>query len=139
MEPTISRYYHLDVEVGPERIGQVERILAAHLRHWGLRTLVDPVCHCTRLLLRAIDEHGPDRTAVVEMWWAGQHLVTAVSDRNRQAPAERVPPEGLSRVAEWSDGWGRYPGPGGTTVWFSCRVRTADPVPTAIAAVPVAG
>jgi hypothetical protein len=139
MEPTVSRYYHLDVEVSPERIGQVERILAAHLRHWGLRSLVDPVCHSSRLLLGAIDTHGPDRTAVVEMWWAGRHLVTAVSDRNRAVGA--ADPEHsahLLRVAEWSDGWGRYPGPSGTTVWFSCKVRTADPVPVPVA-VPVAG
>ncbi|MFI7012531.1 pep a2 [Streptomyces sp. NPDC050145] len=139
MEPTLSRHYHLDVEVGPEQIGQVERILAAHLRHWGLRTLADPVCHCTRMLLQDIEDHGADKTAVVEMWWTGQHLVTAVSDHNRELPAAQAERQDLSsRIAEWSDGWGSYPAPTGRTVWFTCRVRLPEPEPLA-AAVPVPG
>lgn len=139
MDPTLSRHYHLDVEVGPEKIGQVERILAAHLRHWGLRTLCDPVCHGVRLLLQSIEEHGADKKAVVEMWWTGQHLVTAVADNNRELPAPDAGRQGrLSRIAEWSDGWGCYPAPTGKTVWFSCRVRLPETAPLA-AAVPVPG
>ena len=44
MKTAVPCYYHLDVEVSPERVGQVRRILAAHLRLWDLETLVEPVC-----------------------------------------------------------------------------------------------
>ncbi len=44
MKTAVPCYYHLDVEVSPERVGQVRRILAAHLRFWDLEDLVEPVC-----------------------------------------------------------------------------------------------
>ena len=74
MKTAVPCYYHLDVEVSPERVGQVSRILAAHLKSWYLETLVEPVCHSTEMLLRAIDEHAKDKNTSIEMWWNGQHL-----------------------------------------------------------------
>jgi hypothetical protein len=120
-------YYHLDVEVSSERTEQVRRILAAHLRHWGLRALVEPVGYCTGVLLRAIEEHGADKRAVVEMRWNGQHLITAVSDNNPDLPERHYGPQGcLTQIAALSDGWGSCPATNGKIIWFSRRVRAHD-------------
>ncbi|WP_240659661.1 pep a2 [Streptomyces sp. WAC 01529] len=132
MKTAIPCYYHLEVEISPERIDQVRRILAAHLRHWGLGILVEPVCHCAGVLLRAVEEHGTDKNAVVEMWWSGQHLITAVSDNERDLPDPHYGPQGyLAQIAALSDGWGNYPGTNGKIIWFSHRARCPERAPLA--------
>lgn len=128
MKSAIPCYYHLDVEVSPEKIVQVNRILTAHLRHWGLEALVDPVCRGTGALLRAIDEHEADKKTVVEMWWNGQHLITAVSDNSRDVPERHYGPQGcLTQIAALSDGWGSCPAVTGKIIWFSRRTRASQP------------
>lgn len=132
MKTAIPCYYHLEVEISPERIDQVRRILAAHLRHWGLGILAEPVCHCAGVLLRAVEEHGTDKNAVVEMWWNGQHLITAVSDNERDLPGPHYGPQGcLAQIAALSDGWGNYPATKGKIIWFSHRARCPERAPLA--------
>ncbi|MVO88691.1 pep a2 [Streptomyces sp. p1417] len=132
MKSAIPRYYHVDVEICPEKIDQVGRILAAHLRHWGLEILVEPVSHCTRVLLRAIEEHGTDKKTAIEMWWNGQHLITGVSDNDRDLPGPHYGPQGcLAQIAALSDGWGSCPATDGKIIWFSCRARTPEHIPLA--------
>ncbi|MGW5864924.1 pep a2 [Streptomyces sp. NPDC055239] len=128
MKSAIPCYYHLDVEVSSEKIEQISRILAAHLRHWGLGVLAEPVGHCSGVLLRAIEEHGADKRAVVEMWWNGQHLITAVSDNNPDLPERHYGPQGcLTQIAALSDGWGSCPATNGKIIWFTRRVRSPEP------------
>ncbi|MDW4904098.1 pep a2 [Streptomyces sp. ADMS] len=130
MKTAESCYYHLDVEVGPERVGQVGRILAAHLRHWDLEQLVGPVCHGTEVLLRAIDEHATDKHAVIEMWWNGQHLITAIGENNRDLRPDRELRPCLAWLAAVSDGWGCCAtGTGAKVIWFSRRVRSCEGLP----------
>ncbi|MFD7714084.1 pep a2 [Streptomyces sp. NPDC059785] len=123
-------YYHLDVEVSPERVGQVKRILAAHLRYWNLKTLVDPVCECAEVLLHTIDRHATDKKTSIEMWWNGQHLITAVSDNNQDIGPPYAPQGCLARIAAQSDGWGCCAtGVGGKIIWFSRRATAAERAP----------
>ena len=132
MKRSIPCYYHLEVEITPERIEQVRRILAAHLRHWGLGTLVEPVSHCAGVLLRAVVEHGTDKNTAVELWWNRHHLITAVSDNERDLPDPHYGPRGcLAEIAALSDGWGNYPAGDGKIIWFSHRARSAERAPLA--------
>ncbi|MEV6104536.1 pep a2 [Streptomyces sp. NPDC051940] len=125
-------YYHLEVEIGPRRVEQVGRILAAHLRHWDLGVLVEPVTRCAGLLLRAIETHATNKNAVVEMWWNGRHVVTAVSDTEPDLPHPHYGPDGyLAQIAALSDGWGNCPATNGKTIWFSHRARITDSAPLA--------
>ncbi|MEV0124066.1 pep a2 [Streptomyces sp. NPDC050703] len=130
MKRSTPCYYHLEVEITPERIEQVGRILAAHLRHWGLGTLVEPVSHCAGVLLRAVVEHGTDKNTAVELWWNRQHLITAVSDNEPGLPDPHYGPQGcLAQIAALSDGWGNYPANDGKIIWFSHRARSAERAP----------
>ncbi|MBZ3901656.1 pep a2 [Streptomyces griseiscabiei] len=130
MKPAVPRYYHLDVDVSPERVGQVSRILAAHLRFWDLETLVGPVCHSAELLLGAIEEHATDKHTSVEMWWNGQHLIAAVGENDRALRPDRELRPCLTRIAALSDGWGCCsPAGGGTVVWFTQRAPVDQGVP----------
>ncbi|MEU1019181.1 pep a2 [Streptomyces sp. NPDC005900] len=132
MKKAIPCYYHLEVDISPERIDQVRRILAAHLRHWGLGILAERVCHCAGVLLRAVEEHATDKNAVVEMWWNGQHLITAVSDSEPDLPDPHYGPQGcLAQIAALSDGWGNYPATNGKIIWFSHRARSPERAPLA--------
>ncbi|MFJ9626602.1 pep a2 [Streptomyces sp. NPDC091280] len=130
MNTAVPCYYHLDVEVSPERVGQVRRILAAHLRLWDLDVLVDPVCRGAELLLRAIDEHATDKYTSIELWWNGQHLITAIGDNDRELRPDQDLRTCLSRIAAMSDGWGCCATDGGSKViWFSQRARSGERVP----------
>ncbi|MEU6071706.1 MULTISPECIES: pep a2 [Streptomyces] len=130
MKTAVPCYYHLDVEVSPERVGQVSRILAAHLRYWDLENLVDPVCRGTELLLRAIDEHATDKHTSIEMWWNGQHLITAVGEDDRDLRPDQDLRGCLTQIAATSDGWGCCASDTGSKIiWFSQRARSGERVP----------
>ncbi|WP_328429927.1 pep a2 [Streptomyces sp. NBC_00443] len=135
MKTAVPCYYHLDVEVSPERVGQVSRILAAHLRYWDLETLVEPVRHSTEMLLRAIDEHARDKNTSVEMWWNGQHLITAIGDNNRALRPDHELRACLQHLAAMSDGWGCCATEtGAKVIWFSQRARAGERAPLVPAA-----
>lgn len=135
MKTVVPCYYHLDVEVSPERVDQVRRILAAHLRYWNLENLVEPVCHCADVLLRSIGEHAADKNTTIEMWWNGQHLITAVADNDGGFHSESATPGCLARIAALSDGWGCCgTDTGGKIVWFSRRARAIERAPLVPAA-----
>ncbi|MFG2882007.1 pep a2 [Streptomyces sp. NPDC048297] len=130
MKTAVPCYYHLDVEVSPERVGQVSRILGAHLRYWDLENLVDPVCRNAELLLRAIDQHATDKATSVEMWWNGQHLITAVGGDDRDLRPDQDLRACLADIAAMSDGWGCCSSETGSKIiWFSRRARTGERVP----------
>ncbi|KPI12334.1 hypothetical protein OK074_8944 [Actinobacteria bacterium OK074] len=130
MKTVVPCYYHLDVEISPERIGQVRRILTAHLRYWDLDVLVEPVCHCADALLRTIDAHAADKNATVEMWWNGRHLITAVQDHDRDLRPHYAPRGCLTQIAALSDGWGCCAtGSGGKIIWFARRAPALDQAP----------
>lgn len=130
MKTAVPCYYHLDVEVSPERVGQVRRILAAHLRYWDLEILVEPVCRGAELLLRAIDEHATDKNTSIELWWNGQHLITAIGDNDRYLRPDQDLRACLARIAAMSDGWGCCAADTGSKIiWFSQRARSGERVP----------
>ncbi|MGW1541992.1 pep a2 [Streptomyces sp. NPDC002309] len=130
MKTAVPCYYHLDVEVSPERVGQVSRILAAHLKYWDLDPLVKPVCGSLELLLKAIDEHATDKHTSIEMWWNGQHLITAVGDDDRELRPDLDLRACLAHIAAMSDGWGCCATETGSKViWFSQRARSGERVP----------
>ncbi len=130
MKTAVPCYYHLDVEVSPERVGQVSRILAAHLRYWDLDNLVDPVCRGAELLLRAIDAHANDKHTSIEMWWNGQHLITAFGDDDPGLRPDTDLRSCLADIAAMSDGWGCCaPDTGSKIIWFSQRARAGQRVP----------
>ncbi|WP_320784095.1 pep a2 [Streptomyces sp. CRN 30] len=130
MKTAVPCYYHLDVRVSPERVGQVRRILAAHLRFWDLDTLVEPVCQGAELLLRAIDEHATDKNTSIEMWWNHQHLITAIGRADRTLRPDPDLRTCLALIAALSDGWGCCAtATGGMVIWFSQRARAGEGVP----------
>ncbi|MFE4970301.1 pep a2 [Streptomyces sp. NPDC056660] len=130
MKTAVPCYYHLDVEVSPERVGQVSRILAAHLRYWDLDNLVNPVCRGVELLLTAIDQHATDKHTSIEMWWNGQHLITAIGDDDRDLRPDQDLRSCLAHLAATSDGWGCCaPETGSKIIWFSQRARSGERVP----------
>lgn len=130
MKTAVPCYYHLDVEVSPERVGQVRRILAAHLRFWDLEDLVDPVCGGAEMLLQAIDEHATDKRTSIEMWWTGQHLITAVGENNHDLRPDQDLRGCLARIAATSHGWGCCAlETGSKVIWFSQRARAGVRVP----------
>ncbi|MGW0882468.1 pep a2 [Streptomyces sp. NPDC002671] len=130
MKTAVPCYYHLDVEVSAERVGQVSRILAAHLRYWDLDNLVAPVCRGAELLLRAIDEHATDKRTSIELWWNGQHLITAFGGDDPDLRPDQDLRACLTDIAAMSDGWGCCaPETGSKLIWFSQRARAGERVP----------
>ncbi|WP_353946636.1 pep a2 [Streptomyces sp. HUAS MG91] len=129
MNRTVPRYYHVEVDAAPERVGQVQRIVGAHLRYWGLEKLATPATRGLGLLMEAADGEA---VMTVETWWTGQHLITAVSHQDAvRAGRADAALECLSRVAALSDGWGSCTAHARRISWFSLRSRNGDREPLA--------
>ncbi|MFF3290356.1 ATP-binding protein [Streptomyces sp. NPDC003023] len=119
--------YRIEVPASPERIPQIRRILAAHLKHWGLDAHVVPVCSAVDELVGNVVKHvGGDKTCAVELRWTGRNLNASVSDRDRTLPRLHTSTPvrgGLARVAMLSDSWGTCATDQGKVIWFSRRVK----------------
>ncbi|MFJ9180055.1 pep a2 [Streptomyces sp. NPDC102360] len=127
MHQSTPRYYHIAVEPTPERVGQIQRIVAAHTRYWGLERLAPSATRGLGLLLGlAVQGHpGSDSNIEIEAWWNGQHLFNAVSYEDPTAkPARGLPQHCSAQIAALSDGWGSCTQDVRRIVWFSLRSRT---------------
>ncbi|MFZ3566499.1 pep a2 [Streptomyces sp. BH097] len=125
MHQATPSYYHIAVEPAPERVGQVQRIVAAHTRYWGLERLTPSATRGLGLLLELAVEGRPDGRIEVEAWWTGQHLISAVSYENPASGTSREFPRRCSaQIAALSDGWGSCTRQARRIVWFSLRSRT---------------
>ncbi|MFJ9038625.1 pep a2 [Streptomyces sp. NPDC102406] len=129
MTRTEPRYYHVEVESSPERVGQMQRIVAAHLRYWGLHKLVTSAARGVGLLMEAAAA-GPVERVEIETWWTGQHLITAVSHRDPSEAGQRKDAHPhLRQLASLCDGWGRCTTNNQHIVWFSLRKSDHDREP----------
>ncbi|WP_282692317.1 ATP-binding protein [Streptomyces sp. CC208A] len=142
-----SRYYAVELQALPSRIGQIRRIVSAHLRHWRLDDLVDPVGLGLTELLSNVHRHAqPDKECTVELELLLDRLTVSVRDNDPRIPVAAAPaagepdggPEdvlatsgrGLAIVGALSDSWGARPqGASGKVVWFALTAPpcAADP------------
>ncbi|UNO39827.1 ATP-binding protein [Streptomyces sp. MST-110588] len=145
----VSRQYTLGAEAYPFRIAQVRRIVAAHLRHWGLEPLMQPVGLGVSELLTNVYRHAKnDKACVLELRWTGRRLTASVADKDRSLPRMCSPVplathgRGLAMIASLSDSWGTHATPDGKVVWFTVRTDAPTGPPlrpkTPLPAVPTA-
>lgn len=115
-----DRHYAVELRVTAERVSQVRRIVAAHLRHWSLELQVRPVCRALDELLANVHRHvGDANTCVVELRWTGRHVTVSVADNSARMPRLLEAGGGLSRVMALSDSWGTCRTTDGKVVWFT--------------------
>ncbi|MET9662696.1 ATP-binding protein [Streptomyces sp. NPDC006510] len=121
MTVPLDRHYLVEFQVSAERVSQLRRIIAAHLRHWRLELHIQPVCRGVEELLTNVHRHvGDDNNCVVELRWSGRHLTVSVADNGSGMP--RLLSNGgggLSRVMALSDSWGTCRTAEGKVVWFT--------------------
>ncbi|MFE2379725.1 ATP-binding protein [Streptomyces sp. NPDC059398] len=127
-----SREYVLDLEATPDRVPQVRRIVAAHLRHWQLEELIQPVSLGVCELLTNVHLHaGEDKRCTLELRLTGRNLTAAVLDASSRLPRLRCASplvtqgRGLPMVSSLSDSWGTHATDGGKVVWFTIRAQAA--------------
>lgn len=116
-----DRHYLVELQVSAERIPQLRRIFAAHLRHWSLELHIRPVCRAAEELLTNVQRHvGDDNQCVIELRWTGRHLTVSVADNGSRMPKLLSNGGGgLSRVMALSDSWGTCRTADGKVVWFT--------------------
>jgi len=123
--------YTLEVQASTERIPQIRRILAAHLRYWSLEPHIAPICRAVDELVGNVVHHvDGDKTCVVELRWTGRHVIASVADTDRRMPrltSSSPSKGGLATVAVLSDSWGTCSTATGKVIWFSRRVKGARP------------
>ncbi|TXS44472.1 ATP-binding protein [Streptomyces sp. t39] len=128
--PVSACQYSIEVPATPERVPQIRRIVAAHLRHWNLASQVAPVCGALDELVGNVVRHVEgDKTCVVELRWSGSRLSASVADRDRRLPPVRTSAPsrgGLAKVAKLSDSWGTCGTDDGKVVWFTRRVKESE-------------
>ncbi|MCX5345631.1 ATP-binding protein [Streptomyces sp. R-74717] len=134
MTVQFDRHYLVELQVSAERVSQLRRIIAAHLRHWSLELHIRPVCRGVEELLTNVHRHvGDDNNCVVEIRWSGRHLTVSVADNGSEMPRLLSSGGGgLSRVMALSDSWGTCRTADGKVVWFTRYAkepRTVDLVP----------
>ncbi|MEU6166854.1 ATP-binding protein [Streptomyces tanashiensis] len=137
-----SRYYAVELQALPSRIGQVRRIISAHLRHWQLDALIDQAVLGVTELLTNVHRHAqPDKECTVELELLLDRLTVSVRDHDPRLPEVRpadpfdpvddvealaTSGRGLGIVGAVSESWGIRPcGASGKVVWFTL---TAPPV-----------
>ncbi|MFK0229517.1 ATP-binding protein [Streptomyces sp. NPDC090303] len=137
-----SRYYAVELQALPSRIGQVRRIISAHLRHWQLDALVDQAVLGVTELLTNVHRHArPDKDCTVELELLLDRLTVSVRDHDPRIPEVRpldvfgpvddldalaTSGRGLGIVRAVSESWGIRPcGADGKVVWFTL---TAPPL-----------
>lgn len=135
MNDSLDRHYLVELQVSVDRVPQLRRIAAAHLRHWGLDTHVPPVSRGMEELLSNVHRHvGAANQCVVEIRLTGRHLTVSVADNGRTMPKLLDFGGGLSRVGTLSDSWGHCRTTDGKVVWFTRRTdapRSSDLLPRA--------
>jgi hypothetical protein len=129
-----DRHYTVELHASAERVPQIRRIVAAHLRHWNLELHIPAVCRGVAELLTNVHRHiGPGARCVVELRWSGRHLTASVTDDGPRLPRlVSAAGTGLAAVAALSDSWGTCPTADGKVVWFTRRVpaTVTTPLPT---------
>ncbi|MGJ5892821.1 ATP-binding protein [Streptomyces sp. V2] len=135
-----NRHCTVELQALPARIGQVRRIVTAHLRYWQLDPLIDRAALGVTELLANVHRHArPDKTCVVEMELLLGQLTVSVRDHDPRLPVVTGPDDlddidalatcgrGLAMVAAVSESWGaRSEGEDGKVVWFT--LSAAGPV-----------
>ncbi|MFC4327971.1 ATP-binding protein [Streptomyces andamanensis] len=140
-----SRHCTVELQALPSRIGQVRRIVSAHLRYWHLDPLIDRAALGVTELLTNVHQHArPDKSCTVELELLLDRLTVSVRDHDPRLPSAEdmgaIAPlategRGLAMVAAMSESWGARPdGEQGKVVWFTLPTAAA-PV-TAPARVP---
>ncbi|MFE4171717.1 ATP-binding protein [Streptomyces sp. NPDC056909] len=126
-----DRHYVVELHASPERVPQLRRIVAAHLRHWRLDLHVASVGKGVEELLTNVHRHvGDGNRCVLELRWTGRHLTASVEDNGPRMPRLLTAGGGgLARVAALSDSWGTCATAEGKVIWFTRSVRSPQDVP----------
>ncbi|MFK4148713.1 ATP-binding protein [Streptomyces sp. NPDC004065] len=133
-----SRHCTVELQALPSRIGQVRRIVSAHLRYWQLDPLIDRAALGVTELLTNVHQHAePDKLCTVELELLLDRLTVSVRDNDPRLPVMEemgdIAPlategRGLAMVAAMSESWGARPDGGqGKVVWFTLPT-SAGPV-----------
>lgn len=120
----------MELQALPSRIGQVRRIVSAHLRYWHLDPLIDRAALGVTELLTNVHQHAqPDKSCTVELELLLDRLTVSVRDHDPRLPVVedigKIAPlategRGLAMVAAMSESWGARPdGEQGKVVWFT--------------------
>ncbi len=120
----------MELQALPSRIGQVRRIVSAHLRYWHLDPLIDRAALGVTELLTNVHQHAqPDKLCTVELELLLDRLTVSVRDHDPRLPVVEDMGEiaplategrGLAMVAAMSESWGARPdGERGKVVWFT--------------------
>ncbi|BAU81512.1 regulatory protein [Streptomyces laurentii] len=131
----------MELQALPSRIGQVRRIVSAHLRYWQLDALIDHASLGVTELLTNVHRHAlPDKLCTVEVALLLDHLTISVRDNDPRMPGTGQPSphadefatsgRGLAIIEALSESWGARPQDAGKVVWFTLQ---APPSPVALA------
>jgi anti-sigma regulatory factor (Ser/Thr protein kinase) len=136
--PSRSRTHcAVEFQALPSRIGQVRRIIAAHLHRWRLDPLIDAAALGVTELLTNVHRHtGPDKHCTVEIVLLKDRLTVSVRDhdprlpRLRTAESSATDGRGLALIEAVSASWGvRAQNDGsGKVVWFTLPVVIGTPL-----------
>ncbi|WP_329454335.1 ATP-binding protein [Streptomyces sp. NBC_01497] len=131
MTVPLDRHYELELHASEERVPQICRIVAAHLRHWRLDLHVGAVCRGIDELLTNVHRHvGEGTPCVLQLRWSGRLLTASVEDGGERMPRPLAAGGGgLARVAALSDSWGSCATTDGKVVWFTRSVEAPVSVP----------
>jgi anti-sigma regulatory factor (Ser/Thr protein kinase) len=140
-----TRQCALELEALPKRIGQVRRIVSAHLRYWNLAPILDPALLGITELLANVHRHAePDKHCTVELSFDEERLIVSVADHDPRPPrtgpragALDTSGRGLAMLEALTDGWGSRPDEcgSGKVVWFALRGPASPPAPDGTAPV----
>ncbi|MGH4028788.1 ATP-binding protein [Actinomycetota bacterium Odt1-20B] len=131
---TGTHEYQQRLTAHPEAVGQARRIVAAHLRLWGLDELTDAVSLCLSEMITNVREHAESDDCVLLLQNSSLGVRVVVSDDSAELPVVREPESlveggrGLLLLSAIADAWGATPTGEGKDVWAEFRPGTLGAV-----------
>ncbi|NBM16632.1 ATP-binding protein [Streptomyces sp. GC420] len=129
------RVFRSAVPADPSRAAGVRRMVAAHVRHWGLPEVVDNAVLATDELFANAVRHGssgPRDLITLTLEYSERELRVTVADpsgalpRSCTADSAAESGRGLAIVDALADDWGTAPpepGTRGKRVWFTLSLK----------------
>ena len=124
MTTSLPGYLHMQVVVQPAAIGEIRRIVGAHLNLWDCADAADVVLTGVSELLTNVHRHAADPRCLLHIATVSRGICVEVHDRSSEEPVVAEPHEnseqgwGLWMLQKMADDFGCQKTLTGKCVWF---------------------
>ncbi|WP_432010675.1 ATP-binding protein [Streptomyces cucumeris] len=129
-----SHEVRFDLNVTPEQLGRIRRIITAHVRCWGQEQIIDQAVMCATEMLSNVERHVESSDCVLILRSSPSGVRIAVSDDSQELPVVREPDwcsergRGMWLLSKTAVAWGADLTDQGKDVWVELQASAKGAV-----------